>query len=82
MGEYPYSSMNTAIEAQQELPPLRIRVNTAVRLSGLARSSIYKAMKQRLFKSAIYCLGKGNNRVRLIDYASFKAFLNNLPEDL
>jgi hypothetical protein len=69
-------------EAQVKLQPFSIRVDQASGISGLSQGSIRKAMSRRLFKSRVYCIGKGHNRVRLIDYQSFVKFLDGLPEDI
>jgi hypothetical protein len=71
-----------SIQTKPVIPPLRIRVEEAARLSGLSVASIRKAISEKLFKSQVYFIGRGRNRVRLIDFASFQAFLNNLPEGL
>jgi hypothetical protein len=68
--------------AQVKLQPFSIRVDQASDISGLSQGSIRKAMSRRLFKSRVYCNGKGYNRVRLIDYQSFMKFLDGLPEDI
>ena len=68
--------------AQVKLQPFSIRVDQASDISGLSQGSIRKAISRRLFKSRVYSIGKGHNRVRLIEYQSFVNFLKELPEDI
>ena len=70
------------IGAECKLQPFSIRVEEASNISGLSQGSIRKAIGRRLFKSRVYCIGKGHNRVRLIEYQSFVNFLKALPEDI
>jgi len=72
--------MENTIKPQPVSKPLKIRVDEASRLSGLSVASIRKTLTEKLFKSQVYFIGKGHNRVRLIDYQSFVAFLEALPE--
>lgn len=70
------------IAPEVKLQPFSIRVEQASDISGLSQGSIRKAIGRRLFKSRVYCIGKGHNRVRLIEYQSFVNFLKELPEDI
>ena len=70
------------IGAECKLQPFSIRVEEASNISGLSQGSIRKAISRRLFKSRVYCIGKGHNKVRLINYQSFLKFLNELPEEI
>jgi hypothetical protein len=75
-------TVNTILEPQQ-LPPLKIRVEEALRISGLKRSTLYRLMRAGKIKSCLFhTTKKKQNTLRLVDYASLKKFLNGLPEEL
>ncbi|XHR27367.1 MAG: helix-turn-helix domain-containing protein [Chthoniobacteraceae bacterium] len=52
-----------------------LKLNDAVRLFGLSRSTLYLLMKMGKIKSSQICPADGKRGTRLIEFASLKAFI-------
>jgi len=69
------SKTRARIATDGTTPPQWLKINEAVRLFGLSRSTLYVLMKGDHIKSRQVCPAGGKRGTRLIKFASLKAYI-------